>query len=61
VAAPTIGKLVQRIAPMIGIRPVLEGDKPKTSKPKISKRRRAPVKAAFVPFSTKSVERTGAR
>jgi cell division protein FtsI (penicillin-binding protein 3) len=61
VAAPTIANLVRRIAPMIGIRPVLEGDKPKTGKSKISKRRRAPVKAAFVPSSRKFVERARER
>jgi cell division protein FtsI (penicillin-binding protein 3) len=61
VAAPVVKKLVERIAPMVGILPILDSTKDKFIKSNVKKKKRAPVKAAFAPKHAKTEERNGAR
>ncbi|MGY9015763.1 MAG: hypothetical protein ACKVG9_10900, partial [Rhodospirillales bacterium] len=61
VAAPVIKKLVERIAPMVGIQPIHDGVTDKPNKSNVKKQNTAPVKAAFARKDVRAEERNGAR
>jgi cell division protein FtsI (penicillin-binding protein 3) len=61
VAAPVIKKLVERLAPMVGIQPIHDGVTDKPNKSNVKKQNTVPVKAAFARKDVRAEERNGAR